>query len=134
MAMPSPLTPLVRDEVRKAPTPQPFLGLAARGQGETAVRLASSWSCRSRPCQRAEAGKVLRNCLTRASEVASVKVYFFFFLVYLFILEREKEHEWQKGRVREREREREREGGRERIPSRLHAVSTGPDAGRKLMT
>ena len=41
---------------------------------------------------------------------------FFFFFTYF---EREREHEWG--------RDREREG--ERIPSRLHVVSTAPDAG-----
>ena len=37
----------------------------------------------------------------------------------------------QAGRGREREGERERERLRERIPSRLHAVSTEPDVGLK---
>ena len=33
----------------------------------------------------------------------------------------------------ERGREKEKEGGRERILSRLHTVSTGPNAGLELM-
>ena len=51
-----------------------------------------------------------------------------FFIVYLFIL-REKERERMSGEGAERERERERERGRERIPSRLHTVSTEPNVG-----
>ena len=46
-----------------------------------------------------------------------------FFKVYLFIC-REKDREHEQGRGRER--------GRERIPSRLHVVSTEPDAGLEL--
>ena len=41
--------------------------------------------------------------------------------IYLFLSEKES----KQGKGRER--------GRERIPSRLHAVSTEPDAGLKLM-
>ena len=45
-----------------------------------------------------------------------------FFNVYLFLRERESTHEL--GRDRER--------GRERMPSRFHAISTEPDVGLEL--
>ena len=48
----------------------------------------------------------------------------FYSNVYLFIL-----REGERERVNEHEQERGRERGRERIPSRLHTVGPGPDAG-----
>ena len=63
-------------------------------------------------------------------------VYFFFlkkgfFLSLFTYFERERERESEREQDRDRERERERER-RERIPSRLCAVSTEPDAGLEL--
>ena len=45
---------------------------------------------------------------------------------------REREGKKERGGEREREREREREG-RERIPTRFHAVRTEPKVGLKIM-
>ena len=56
----------------------------------------------------------------------SEPLYFFFKFVYF-----ERERDRQRERVGEEQREREREG--ERIPSRLHTVSTQPDVGLYLM-
>ena len=51
----------------------------------------------------------------------------------LFIyFERERERKEMRMSGGGAEREREREGGRERIPSKLHAVITEPDSGLDL--
>ena len=54
----------------------------------------------------------------------------YLFKVYLFIFERKREQGRDREGRRERETEGEREGWRQRIPSRLHTVSTEPKAGQ----
>ena len=59
----------------------------------------------------------------RLPELRRLASFFFFKFTYLFIL-RERERESKQGRDREK--------GRERIPSRFHAVSTEPNSGFPL--